>query len=112
MNPKHQYFKLSEDDILGIISDYLSEQVNFGTFNSRIEFVENENNEYRIIAAYGEIDDESIDEIDFKVLDETLQFNGERSTMPKEFLIDITNAEHKAKIQKLIAKLDTELNDG
>ena len=111
MNPKHQYFKLSEDDILGIISDYLSEQVKFETYNSRLAFVENENNEYRIIAAYCELEDESIDEVDFEVLDKTLQFNGERSTMPKEFLMDPTNPEHKAKIQKLIAKLDKELNE-
>ena len=66
MNAKHQYFKLNEDDILGIVSDYLSTQVDFDTFNSRLAFVENEDNEYRIIAAYVELEDESIDEIDLK----------------------------------------------
>ena len=111
MNAKHQYFKLTEDDILGIVSDYLSEQVTFQTFHSRLEFIENEENEIRIIAAYGEFDDESINEIDFEALDKILPFNGERSTMPKEFLIDPTNPEHKAKIQKLIAKLENELNE-
>ncbi len=111
MNPKHQYFKLNEDDILSIISDYLNKQVKFETYNSRLAFVENENNEYRILAAYGELEDKSIDEIDFEVLDKILPFNGQRSTMPKEFLIDITNSEQKAMLQKLIAKLDTEPNE-
>ena len=55
MNAKRQYFKLNEDDILGIVSDYLSTQVDFETFKSRLAFVENEDNEYRIIAAYGEL---------------------------------------------------------
>ena len=111
MNKKHQYYKLSEDDILGIVSNYLSEQMNFGTFNSRITFVENENNEYRIIAAFGELEDESIDGIDFQELDKTLQFNGERSKMPQKFLFDSTNPEHRAKVQKLIAKLNIDLKE-
>ena len=107
MNAKRQYFKLNEDDILGIVSDYLSTQVDFNTFNSRVSFVENEDNEYRIIAAYGELEDESIDEIDFEVLDKTLKFNSERSTMTKEFQRDVTNPEQKAILQRLITKLDT-----
>ena len=111
LNPKHQYFKLSEDDILGIVYDHLSQQVKFGTFNSRISFVENENNEYRIIAAFGELEDESIGKIDFQELDKTLQFNGERSTMPKQFLFDPTNPEHRAKVQRRIAELDADLKE-
>lgn len=111
MNAKRQYFKLNEDDILGIVSDYLSTQVDFETFKSRLAFVENEDNEYRIIAAYGELEDESIDEIDFEVLDKTLKFNGARSTMPKEFQIDVTNPEQRAILQRLTTKLNTESNE-
>lgn len=111
MNAKRQYFKLNEDDILGIVSDYLSTQVDFETFKSRLAFVENEDNEYRIIAAYGELEDESIDEIDFEVLDKTLKFNGERSTMPKEFQIEVTNPEKNAILQRLITTLDLESNE-
>ena len=94
-------------------SNYLSTQVDFDTFNSRLSFVEKEENEYRIIAAYSELEDESIDEIDFVVLDKTLKFkfNSERSTMPKEFLIDVINPEQKAILQRLITKLDTESNE-
>ena len=75
MNGKRQYFKLNEEDILGIVLDYLNTKVDFATFNSRIAFVENEDNESRIIATYGELEDELINEIDFKALDKTLTFN-------------------------------------
>lgn len=79
MIAKRQYFKLSEDDILGIVSDYLSTQVDFGTFNSKISFIENEERQYRMIAVYGELEDDEIDTVDFEKLDKELDFNGERS---------------------------------
>lgn len=95
---KRQYFKLNEDDILGIVSDYLSTQVAFETFDSKLQFIENEQGDYRIIAAYGELEDEGIASLDFEKLDEELDFNGERSMMKTG--IDRNSPEVKQMIEK------------
>lgn len=104
MAAKRQYFKLSEDDVLGIVSDYLSTQVDFDTFNSKISFIDNEEQQYRMIAVYGELEDDEIDTVDFEKLDKELDFNGERSLNKSGF--DRNSPEIKNMIAKWEHLLD------
>ena len=66
------YFKLSADDILSIVNDYLEEKISWGTYNSKLTFIIDEDKDIRVVAAYGDINDQSIDAINLEKLDKKI----------------------------------------
>lgn len=73
---KRQYFKYNQDDILEILTEHLAETNGFDTFSSRATLIVDDDDNVRLVAAIGELDDEKIRNINLNELDETLEYNG------------------------------------
>lgn len=72
---KRTYYKLNEEDVMEIVSEYLAEQAGYKTFgtNTRI-FSDGES--WNMVIAIGEADDMGIHRIDMEKLNSELEYNG------------------------------------
>ncbi|KOO51633.1 hypothetical protein [Viridibacillus arvi] len=102
---KHHYFKLNEDDILEIVCHHLADQEELGTYNSKLTFIDEGNDDLRIVAAFGELEDESITELDLFKLDKEIDYNGDHANIPEGCNLDPTNPETREKVKKLLDKI-------
>ena len=107
---KHNYFKLNEDDILSIVKEYLFIQLNYNQSQGNMALVQSENNEIHIVAAFGEVNDDSIQNLDLKNLASTISLNGPISSLKDEFQFNLNSPEAKTALQKFIGKLENEGN--
>lgn len=103
---KHNYFKLNEDDILSIVKDYLLTQLDYNQSQGNLALVQSENNEIHLIAAFGEVSDNSIQNLDLKNLANTISLNGPISSLQNEF--HTKSSEAKTVLHNLIEKLENE----
>ncbi|XEC96693.1 hypothetical protein AB6A23_09235 [Paenibacillus tarimensis] len=81
---KKEIFKYNEDDILEILTEYLAENMGFETFGSKAMIIGTPGKDLRLIAVIGELDDESVDEVDLLELDMRTEYNGSH---PPTFII-------------------------
>lgn len=107
---KHHYFKLNADDILEIVCHHLADQEELGTYNSKLTFIDEGNDELRIVAAFGELEDESITELDLFKLDKEIDYNGDHANMPEECILDPNNPETREKLKKIKEEIEKKLN--
>lgn len=105
---KHNYFKLSDDDILSIVKEYLLTQLDYNQSQGNMALVQSENNEIHIVAAFGEVNDDSIQNLDLKNLASTISLNRPISSLKKEFQFNLNSPEAKTALQKFIGKLENE----
>ncbi len=112
MKKKSQaYFKLSADDVLSIVNDYLEEKISWGAYNSKLSFILDDDKDIRVIAAYGDMNDQSIDTINLEELDKEIDFNGEVSTLPDSFLLNPQDFQTREKVRKRIEELKKDIGD-
>lgn len=112
MKKKSQaYFKLSADDVLSIVNDYLAEKISWGTYNSKLSFILDDDKDIRVIAAYGDINDQGIDTINLEKLDKEIDFNVEVSTLPDSSLLKPQNFQTREKVRKRIKELKKDIGD-
>ena len=104
----YKYFKFNEDDILSIVKDYLLEQMAFNTSQGRLNLVINPEGDINLIAAFSNLEDDLIQQIDLQEVGNQMDFNGPVSSLKDSFYIDPSNPEMKEVIQKLLAKLEDE----
>ena len=71
-----KYFKLNEDDILEIVSEYVAEKTGIKEFSSKSIAYGTPSKDLRIIVAVG---DSSLSHVDLEEVDKTLDFNGDHS---------------------------------
>lgn len=106
MNPK--YFKLNEDDILSIVKDYLLEQMEFETSQGHLNLVITPEGDINLLAAFSNLEDDSIQQIDLQEVGNQIDYNGPVSSLKNSSYIDLNNPETKERIQKLLAQLEDE----
>lgn len=75
-NLKKLLIKYNEDDILEILTEYLAVENGFGTFNSRAVLLGEPNKDLRLVAVIGELEDETVYDVDLSELDSNMNFNG------------------------------------
>ncbi len=89
---KHKVFKYNQDDILEILTDYLAEESGFDTFQSKAILLGSPDRDLRLITVIGELDDDSIADIDLEDIDNSMDYNGSHSDLDERFLY---NADEK-----------------
>ena len=99
---KHNYFKLNEDDILSIVKEYLLTQLVYNQSQGNLALVQSENNEIHLVAAFGEVNDDSIQNLDLKNLASTISLNGPISSLKDEFQFKLNSPEAKTALQKYL----------
>lgn len=103
-----QFYKLSEEDILDIINDYLSQKSNYKTLQSKLLVLGTPNKDLRVLAAITPRTEGELDNLDLVKIDEELEYNGEKSSLNHSSLIDMTDMETQAMIRNLLKKLENE----
>ena len=71
-----QLFKLNEDDILEIVSEYVAEKTGIKEFSSKSIALGVPSKDLRVIVA---VSNESLSDIDLFSVDEEIEYNGEHS---------------------------------
>lgn len=71
-----QLFKLNEDDILEIVSEYVAQKTDIKEFSSKSIALGTPSKDLRIIVA---VSGESLSDIDLVSLDKEIEYNGEHS---------------------------------
>lgn len=104
-NFNHIYFKLNEEDILHIVKGYLLTQFDLEQSSGTLDFVQSENDDIQVVAAFGEISDDSIQDLNLQALANSINLNGPVSSLDESFLIDFNSPDMKQKLQKLLEKL-------
>lgn len=69
-------FKYNEDDILEILTEYLAEQNDFGTFGAKAILFVTENEDLRAVVVISEFEDDSIHRVGIEQKDKKIHFNG------------------------------------
>ena len=70
-----------------------------------LDFVQSENGDIQVVAAFGEISDDSIQNLNLQALANKINWNGPVSSLDESFLIDSNSPKMKQKLQKLPEKL-------
>ena len=70
-----------------------------------LDFVQSENGDIQVVAAFGEISDDSIQNLNLQALANKINWNGPVSSLDESFLIDFNSPKVKQKLQKLLEKL-------
>ncbi len=73
---KIKKFKYNEDDILEILTEYLSEASGFDSFHTHAVLLGTPSQDLRLIAVVGESEDNSIEKINLEEIDREMDFNG------------------------------------
>lgn len=105
---KHNYFKLNEDDILHIVKDYLLSQLDLEQSQGNLGIVQAGDGAIHVVAAFGEVDDDSVEELDLPSLANEIALNGPISSLDDSFHMNLNSAEAKEQLQKLLEKLENE----
>lgn len=71
-----KFFKLNEDDILEIVSEYVAEKTGIKEFSSKSIALGTPLQDLRVIVA---VSNESLSDIDLLSVDKEIEFNGEHS---------------------------------
>jgi len=103
---KYKYFKLNEDDILSIVKDYLLTQLDLEQSQGKLGIVQANNGVIHVVAAFGEADNDSIQNLDLKVLANEIELNGPISALDDSFHMNLREANEQ--LQKLLEKLENE----
>lgn len=69
-------FKYNEDDILEILSEYLAEENDFNTFQSRELLLGTPDKDLRLIAVVSDLEDDDIAKLDLEDIDKKMDYNG------------------------------------
>lgn len=104
----HKYFKLSEEDILSIIKDYVIEQLGTDTSQVKLKLVAAPEGGVNLVAAVGNIEDDSLAQVDLQEIGNQIDYNGPVSSLSDSFLVNPGSSETKELIQKLLEKLQDE----
>ncbi|MFF5996085.1 hypothetical protein AAGS61_15235 [Lysinibacillus sp. KU-BSD001] len=105
---KHSYFKLNEEDILHIVKDFLLQQLNSEQSQGNLALVQASKDELHLVAAFSNIEDDSIQQLDLQSLGKTIDYNGPISSLTDSNFIDTSSTETKEKVQQLLQKLKDE----
>ncbi|MGF9977303.1 hypothetical protein [Viridibacillus arvi] len=73
---KRKIFKYNEDDILEILSEYLSEENGFDTFYSRSIILGTPGKDLRLVAVIGDLDDINIAKLNLEEIEKESDYNG------------------------------------
>ena len=84
---------------------YLLTQLDLEQSSGTLDFVQSENGDIQVVAAFGEISDDSIQNLNLQALANKINWNGPVSSLDESFLIDFNSPEMKQKLQKLLEKL-------
>lgn len=103
-----QFYKMSEEDILDIVNDYISQKTNHKTAQSKSILLGTPNNDLRVIAAVTPCTDGELDNLDLEKIDKELDFNGEYSNLDSSCIIDMTDIDTQSMIKNLLNKLENE----
>jgi hypothetical protein len=72
---KRKIFKVSEDDIIEILTDHFAEEYGFETYQSVTLIKGTPEEDLRLIAVIGDYDDNEMDDLDLDKLDQKMDFN-------------------------------------
>ena len=78
MNKKIKYIKLESDDILEIVLEYYQEQFDHSECARGI-ILGTPDKDLRLIAVFGDIDNENIDNIDLEEVDKNMDYTGDHA---------------------------------
>ena len=73
------YIKYNEDDILEIVTEYLSKEYGFEEFNSRAQLFGTPGKDIRVVAVIGDLKDDSVNDVDLNEIDLKTEYNGSHS---------------------------------
>jgi hypothetical protein len=82
---KQKIFKYNQDDILEILTEYLAEENGFNTFQSNAMSVGNVDEDLRLIAVIGDLEDDDISKLDLDEIDKSMDYNGFHSGLNENF---------------------------
>lgn len=75
---KIRYFKLNEDDILEIVSEYVAEKTKISEFTAKSIILGTPSKDLRMIIA---VDNSDLSHVDLTEADSMIDFNGEHSSV-------------------------------
>ena len=105
LNIYESSFTIWSIDILHIVKGYLLTQLDLEQSSGTLDFVQSENGDIQVVAAFGEISDDSIQNLNLQALANKINWNGPVSSLDESFLIDFNSPKVKQKLQKLLEKL-------
>lgn len=73
---KRKIFKLNEDDILDIVTEYLAGEYSYDTYQSMALITGDPGENLRVVAVIGDFDDEEMNQLDLEKLDQKIDYNG------------------------------------
>lgn len=72
---KRSYFKLNIEDVMEIVSEHMAVSEGFGCFTTNTRVID-ENGEWYMVIAIGELEDREIDNLDMEMLSKKIKYNG------------------------------------
>lgn len=87
---KIELYKLNQDDILEILTEYLAQLNGLDTFSSKAIIIGTPNKDLRVITAVGELEEENLYSLDLEEVDRKIDFNGSHANTkgvnPEDFI--------------------------
>ena len=77
-----KYIKLDADDIMEILLEFYQERFDHSECAKGI-FLGTPDNDLRFLAAFGNADEEEIDGVDLKTIDQEMDYNGDHSFLKR-----------------------------
>ena len=110
LNIYESSFTIWSIDTLHIVKGYLLIQLDLEQSSGTLDFIQPENGDIQVVAAFGEISDDSIQNLNLQALANKTNWNGPVSSLDESFLIDFNSPEMKQKLQKLPRKIKRRRN--